>query len=151
MEVAQYDSIVRIRQSFEVLYFNVVAERFCTIRGQIGENDDDRLVGGRVPVNGVSAQKQVLVTVNEPDDTAHALVGDFLRSEPERLALQCDGYEGTHWPGAAEILVRRGHESFDPVGDCAKRSQIALRELLRLAGVLDDIGWDTTSSSCRTG
>jgi hypothetical protein len=53
------------------------------------------------------------------------------------LSLQGLRHEGTHGPIAAEILVRPDHETLDPVCDGAKRSEIAIRELARLACVVE--------------
>jgi hypothetical protein len=69
----------------------------------------------------MSAQEQALVTVHELDNIWHAPAGDLLRSQPKRLTFQGLRHEGADGPSAAEVLVRPGHESLDPVRDGEKR------------------------------
>ena len=57
VELSHHDSIFHIRESLEILYLDVVHVVFCTIRRQIGENDDDRFVARVVALNGLSAQE----------------------------------------------------------------------------------------------
>jgi hypothetical protein len=58
-------------------------------------------------------------------------------SEPKGLPLHGFRHEGAYEPIAAESFVRPGHESLDPVCDRAKRGEIAMRELPRLACVVE--------------
>jgi hypothetical protein len=69
----------------------------------------------------LSAQEKPLVTAYEIDNVWHAAATDMLRSEPKCLTFQGLRHEGTDRPSAAEILVRPGHESFDPVCDVVER------------------------------
>ena len=140
VELSQHYSVVHIRRSFETLKSCVVQVLLCTIRRQIGENDDDRFVVRVVALNRLSAQEQTLVVVHELDNVWHAPVGDLLRSEPKCLTFQGTRHEGTYGPSAAQILVRPGHESLDPVCDAAKRTQILVRELPRPARSSRDPG-----------
>src|SRR5215475_12369410 len=82
-------------------------------------------------------QELRLVSVYELDHIGHTAAGDVFGSEPKRLPLQGLRHEGTHGPLAAEILVRLGHETLDPVCDGAKRREIAIRERPRLACVVE--------------
>jgi hypothetical protein len=91
------------------------------------------------------------MNVDELDHIWHAPVSDLLRSKPKSLALQGFRHEGTHGPSAAEILVRPGHESLDPVCDGAKGVQIAFRELPRPAGVIEILEEEEIGGLCWHG
>jgi hypothetical protein len=82
-------------------------------------------------------QELRLVSVYELDNSCPTAAGDVFGSEPKSLPLHGFRHEGAHGPIAAEILVRLGHETLDPVCDGAKRSEIAIRELPRFACVVE--------------
>src|SRR5262245_45756833 len=136
------------KMAFEILYSGVVHVIFCTIPRQIGENNHDRFVVRVIALNRLSAQEQALVTVNKLDNIWHATVGDLLRSEPKRFTLAGPRHEGTYGPSAAEILVRRGHDSLSPVCDGVKRIQIAVRELPRPGRLFEILEEEEISGLC---
>jgi hypothetical protein len=115
---------VRVRRKRELLH-DVVEDGLRTIGRQVGEDNDDRLVLRVVAVSRSGVQQSPDVTVHELDDGRLVPVGDPLGSEPERLALQGPGHEGTDSSSATEILVRPGDEGLDPVCDGLQRSEIA--------------------------
>ena len=130
----EQDSVFRIRGKCELVE-DVVEDGVGTIGRHVGEDDDDDVVDDVVAFGGRSVQEQPLVAVHELDDFRGVPVSDPLRSEPERLALQRPGHEGTDGPFATEVLVRPDHEVLDPVGDGVKRFEIAFRKLFRPADV----------------
>jgi hypothetical protein len=85
--LAQYYAVVRIGRLVEVLYVDVVEVIVGAFCGHVGEYDEDRFVD-RVSLTWFSAQEQCLVVVHELDKVSHALIGDVLRGEPQRLTFQ---------------------------------------------------------------
>jgi hypothetical protein len=146
---SHHESISHIGRNRKILQ-DVVKEVPCLIRGQVDEDDDDRLVE-RVVAGRLSANEESLVTADEIDDLRHAAVADMLGSEPQRLAVQGLGHEGTDRPSAAEILVRSDDEALDPARDGLKRIEIALRECARSADVLEILDQKEIRSLCWPG
>ena len=66
---------------------NVAKEILCTIRRQVGENNDDDLVDRVVAVSRASVQEQALVAVHELDGSWRVPVGEPRWSKPECLTF----------------------------------------------------------------
>jgi hypothetical protein len=129
---------------------DVVEETFGTICRQIGEHHDDCVVIHALAMNGL-LQERRLVSVDELDHIGHIAAGDVFGREPQRLPLQGFRHEGAHGPLAAEIRVRLGHETRDPVCNGAKRREIASRERPRLACVVEILEQIEMGSLCGHG
>jgi len=104
---------------------------------QISENNDDRFVVRVVAVDRLSGQEKSLVVVYELDDIWRVPAGASLSSKPKRLMFPGHRYERAHRPGAAEVPVRPGHKSLDPICGGAKCIAIAFREFPRPTGVVE--------------
>src|SRR5262245_50729392 len=153
VEGAHHQPIVRIGWNAYLLQ-DAAKEILGLSSRQISENNDDRFVVRVVAVDRLSGHQKLLVAVYELDDIWRVPAGAPLSSKPKRLMLPGHRHEGAHRPGAAEVLVRPGHKSLDPIGDGAKFTAIAFREFPRPTGVLeilkekeigDLLAWDSES------
>jgi hypothetical protein len=81
----------------------------------------DYLVVHVVTSSRFSLQQPALVAVHKFGNLCYAAVGDVPRSETEVPCAPRPQAREAHRPSAAEVLVKPGHESLDPVRDGAKR------------------------------
>jgi len=83
MELSRDDPIFDVESSLEMLNLDVVAVLPGTIRRQVGEDHDERLVDSILAVTRLSLQENFPVTVHELDDILRVPVADVLRGEPQ--------------------------------------------------------------------
>src|SRR5262249_35118329 len=98
---------------------------------------ENRFVVGVVAIDGLGGQKKSLVALNELDDIWRFPAGAPLSGKPKRIMFPGHRHEVAHRPGAAEVLVRLGHKSLDPVCNGAKCTAIVFGEFPGPAGVLE--------------
>src|SRR4051794_8296844 len=132
----EHDPVLLVRWNGDLLQ-DPVEQTSGAAGGEVCEHDDDRRAAGLLAVGSLSVQEQSPVARHELDDVRHVAVADLLRSEPELPAFYGPRYVRTDGPGAADVLVRLDDVTLDPVGDGAKRGQLAFRERARPSNVVE--------------